>query len=80
MNLALRGEQDGISGRTPADVLDDYATDLLDQPNGSPERALAAAPAACISAAEQVANPGRWRPATRAVELCRRAAELADAA
>jgi hypothetical protein len=80
VNLILLKDQGGIPGRTPADVLDNYATDLLDQLNGSPERVLAAARAACISAAEQVANPDRWRPAIRAVELCRRAAELADAA
>jgi len=34
--------------------------------------------AACIAAAENVGWPGLWRPAMRAVDLCRRAAQLAE--
>jgi len=67
-------------GQTAADVVDGYATDLLDQIGADPERLYAAARAACIEAAEEVAHPGRWRPAIRAVDLCQRAVVLATAA
>jgi hypothetical protein len=63
--------------RRPADVVEGYAMELLDHLDGSVPRALAAARAACLSAAGEVAHPGRWRTAMLAVELCRRAAHLA---
>jgi hypothetical protein len=59
------------------EIVTDYAADLLDQLGGGPDRMYAAARAACIAAADEVAHPGRWRPALRAVELCQRAAVLA---
>jgi hypothetical protein len=59
-------------------VVDSYAIDLLDQLAGDRERLLAAARAACIAPADEVGDPGRWRPAIRAVELCQRAAELIE--
>jgi hypothetical protein len=61
----------------PADVVEGYAMELLDHLDGSVPRALSAARAACLSAAGEVAHPGRWRTAMLAVELCRRAAHLA---
>jgi hypothetical protein len=59
-------------------VLDGYAIDLLGELDGDGDRLIAAARAACISAAAEVENPGRWRPAIRAVEVCQRAMELLD--
>src|SRR6185437_7816953 len=49
-----------------------------DQLDGSVPRALMAAREACVSAATDVAHPGRWRTTVLAVELCRRAAGLAS--
>jgi hypothetical protein len=70
-------EDDGPAGRRPADMVEGYAMKLLDHLDGSVPRALSAAQAACLSAAGDVAHPGRWRTSMRAVELCRRAAHLA---
>jgi hypothetical protein len=70
----------GRLGRTPDDVIADYATDLADQLGGDPARLYAAARLACIAAAEEVAHPGRWRSSIRAVELCQRAAAMAESA
>jgi hypothetical protein len=70
-------EDDGPAGRKKADVVEGYAMKLLDHLDGSIPRALSAAQAACLSAAGDVAHPGRWRTSMRAVELCRRAAHLA---
>jgi hypothetical protein len=61
-------------------VLDSYATGLLDQLADDCEWLLAAARAAYIAAADEVGNPGRWRPAIRVVELCQRAMELIEVA
>jgi hypothetical protein len=63
--------------RSAADMVEGYAMELLDHLDGSVPRALSAARAACLSAAGEVAHPGRWRTAMLAVELCRRAAHLA---
>ncbi len=67
-------------GQTPEQVFEGYAAYLLEQLGGDSSRFLAAARAACIAAAENVGWPGLWRPAMRAVELCRRAAQLTEAA
>jgi hypothetical protein len=72
-----REKQDPRAGRSPADIVEAYAMELLDQLDGSVPRALSAARAACISAASDVAHPSRWPVAMRAVELCRRAAGIA---
>jgi hypothetical protein len=72
-----REKQDPRAGRSAADIVEAYAMELLDQLDGSVPRALSAARAACISAASDVAHPGRWPVAMRAVELCRRAAGIA---
>jgi prevent-host-death family protein len=64
-------------GQTPEQVFEGYAAYLLEQLGGDKDRFLAAARAATIAAADEVGWPGRWRPAMRAVELCRRAADLA---
>lgn len=75
INCVLR-EDRPPPGRTAAEVFDDYATDVADQLGGDPARLYAAARQACIEAAERVAYPGQWRSSLRAVELCRRAAEM----
>jgi hypothetical protein len=72
-----REDKAARADRTVADVVEGYAMDLLEQLDGSVPRALSAARAACIGAASEVAHPGRWRVALRAVELCRRAAGIA---
>jgi hypothetical protein len=72
-----REEQAPPAERTRADIVEGYAMEFLDYLDGSVPRALSAARAACISAAGEVAHPGRWRTAMRAVELCRRAAGIA---
>jgi hypothetical protein len=66
--------------RTMADAVEFYAMEFLDHLDGSVPRALMAARAACVSAASEVAHPRRWRVSLRAVELCRRAAGMADRA
>jgi hypothetical protein len=60
-------------------VVDGYAIDLLDQLGRNCERLLVAARAACMAAADEVGNPGRWRRGIRALELCQHAAELIEA-
>jgi hypothetical protein len=80
VNCVMAEERPQRIGRTPAEVFDDYATDVGDQLGGDRDRLLAAARAACIAAAEEVGYPGRWRSAIRAVELCQRAAAMAEAA
>jgi hypothetical protein len=72
-----RGGAGPRAERSPADVVEGYAMELLDHLDGSVPRALSAARAACLSAAGEVAHPARWRTAMLAVELCRRAAHLA---
>jgi hypothetical protein len=75
---SLRREAEAAHrGRTPADMVEGYAMELLDQLDGSVPRALLAARAAALNAASEVAHPGRWKTAIRAAELCRRAAQLA---
>ena len=69
INCVIREDQAPRSGQTADDVIAGYATDLLDQLGAGPDRMYAAARAACIAAADEVAHPGRWRPALRAVEL-----------
>jgi len=64
--------------RTIADIVEEHAMELLDQLDGSVPRALMAAREACVSAASDVAHPGRWHTTMLAVELCRRAAGLAS--
>jgi hypothetical protein len=76
VNMVIREDQ----GKPAADVLDDYARYLLEQTGAGPDRLMAAARQACIDAAEHVAHPGQWRPHLLAVELCRYAAQLNEAA
>jgi hypothetical protein len=75
----VRREDKARDDRTIADIVEEHAMELLDQLDGSVPRALMAARAACVSAASDVAHPGRWRASMLAVELCRRAAGLAAA-
>ena len=72
----IREDQAARAGTTAARVIDDYASDLADQIDGDRARLYAAVRQACIAAAEHVASPAGWRSALRAVELCRRAAEM----
>lgn len=80
INCVIREDQAPRMGRTAAEVIDDYATDVGDQLGGDPARLYAAARQACIEAAEHVAHPGQWRSALRTVELCQRAAAMAESA
>lgn len=73
-----REEKAPREARTIADIVEEHAMELLDQLDGSVPRALMAAREACVSAASDVAHPGRWRTTMLAVELCRRAAGLAS--
>jgi hypothetical protein len=85
-NLALSYAEDVVrredkaprQPRTIADIVEEHAMELLDQLDGSVPRALMAAREACVSAATDVAHPGRWHTTMLAVELCRRAAGLAS--
>ena len=75
----LREDKPGAAEpMTREDVITDYAADLLDQLGAGPNRLYAAARTACFAAADEVAHPGRWRPALRAVELSQRAAVMAE--
>ncbi len=78
INCVMREDTAHRLGRTPEDIITDYAADVLDQIGGDRARLYAAARAACIKAADSVADPGRWRSALRAVDLCQRAALLAE--
>jgi hypothetical protein len=77
VNVVLYEDRGGIPGRTMAEVFDQYAADLLGEFGGSPDRALAAARAVAVQAADSVGYPMLWRQAALAVELCQRAAEIA---
>lgn len=76
VNLVLHEDQGGIPGRTMAEVFEEYATDLLREFGGDPDRILAAARAVAAGAAGSVGYPMLWRQAALAVELCQRAAEM----
>lgn len=65
-------------GRGAAELADDYATDLCDQLGGDTARLFAAAREACIAAVAHVEYPGAWRSSLLAVELCQRAAQMAE--
>ncbi len=78
INSVMR-ENHPLPGQSASQVFDGCVTDLLDEVGADPDRLYAAARAACISAAEEVAHPGRWRQSVRAVELCQRAACMAAA-
>jgi len=80
INLVMAEGRAPRTGRTAEQVVDDYATDLADQLDGDRGRLYAAARQACIAAAEEVAYPGRCRSALRAVQLCQRAAAVAQPA
>ena len=71
-------QRSATDGRSPDEVMSDYAADVFRELGGDPDRLYAAARLACIKAAEVVAYPGRWRTSLRAVELCQRAALLAQ--
>jgi prevent-host-death family protein len=77
VNLALLEDRGGTPSLTPAELFEDYATDLLRELGGSPDRALAAARAVAIGAPGRTGYPMLWRQAALAVELCQRAAEIA---
>ena len=77
VNVVLLEDRGGIPGRTMAEVCEEYADDLLREFGGSPDRALTAARAVAINAADEVGFPMLWRQAALAVELCQRAAEMA---
>jgi prevent-host-death family protein len=77
-NLGIIEERNGIPGRTMAEVFEEYASDLLSEFGGSAKRTLAAARAVAARLPDEVGYPARWRYASLAVELCQRAAEIAD--
>jgi hypothetical protein len=80
VKCVTREDKAARADHSVADIVEGYAIDFLDQLDGSVPRALSAARAACIAAASEVAHPGRWRVAIRAVELCRGAAGIAATA
>jgi hypothetical protein len=63
--------------RNAAGLIEDYATDLLDQIGADVARLNDAGREAGHRAAEQAESSEGWRLWTRAVELCQRAAQLA---
>lgn len=77
VNVALHDDQGGASGRTAADVFEEYAADLLREFGGSAERVLAAARGIAARSGGDVGYPMRWQQVVMAVELCQRAVELA---
>lgn len=77
-NVAISEERGGVPGRTMHEVFEDYASYLLGEFGGSAERTLAAARGVALNLPGEVGYPARWRHASLAVELCQRAAELAD--
>jgi len=77
-DVVRREDKAPRQAKTIADIVEEHAMELLDQLDGSVPRALMAAREACVSAATDVAHPGRWRTTVLAVELCRRAAGLAS--
>jgi len=76
VNVVLHEDRGGIPGRTMAEIFEEYATDLLREFGGDPDRALAAARAVAAEAADAVGYPMLWRQAALAVELCQRAVEI----
>lgn len=78
-NVAMIEDRGGIPGRTMAEVFEEYASDLLGEFGGSADQALAAARAVVADGVRDVGYPARWRHTALAVELCQRAAEIADA-
>ncbi len=77
VNVVLHEDRGGTPSLTMAEIFEDYATDLLREFGGDPDRTLAAARAVAAGAAGSVGYPMLWRQAALAVELCQRAAEIA---
>ena len=75
-NVVLHEDRGGTPSLTMAEIFEDYATDLLREFGGDPDRTLAAARAVAANAANKVAYPMLWRQAALAVELCQRAIEI----
>jgi prevent-host-death family protein len=76
VNIALHEDRGGTPDLTMAEVFEDYATDLLREFGGDPDRTLAAARAVAAGLADKVGYPALCRHAALAVELCQRAVEI----
>jgi prevent-host-death family protein len=76
VNVVLQEDRGGTPSLTMSEVFEDYATDLLREFGGDPDRAWAAARALAADAADNVGYPMLWRQAALAVELCQRAVEI----
>ena len=76
VNVQLLEDWGGTPSLTVAEIYEQYATDLLREFGHDPDRALAAAQAVAVGAADKVGYPMLWRHAALAVELCQRAAEI----
>jgi prevent-host-death family protein len=76
VNVQLHEDRGGTPSLTMAEIFEDYATDLLREFGHDADRALAAARAVAVEAADKVGYPMLWRHAALAVELCERAAEI----
>jgi hypothetical protein len=76
VNVQLHEDRGGTPSLTMAEIFEDYATDLLREFGHDPDRALAAARAVAVKAADKVGYPMLWRHVALAVELCERAAEM----
>jgi prevent-host-death family protein len=78
VNVVLHEDRGGTPSLTMAEIFENYATDLLREFGGDPDRTLAAARAVAADAADKVGYPMLWRQAALAVELCQRAVEITE--
>lgn len=76
VNLTMHQDRGGTLLRSPAELWEDYAMNLLGELGGSADRALAAARAVAVRSVGSTGYPMLWRQAALAVELCQRAAEI----
>lgn len=77
-SLLRHDKPDAAEPMIPDKVTAGYATKLLGELcEPAVDQMHAAARAACILGADEIAWPERWGQATHAVELCQRAAEIA---
>jgi hypothetical protein len=76
VNVQLLEDRGGTPSLTMAEIFEQYADDLLREFGHDPDRALAAARAVVVGAADKVGYPMLMRQVALAVELCERAAEI----
>ena len=76
VNVAMLEDRGGTPDLTPAQIYEQYASDLLRELGHDPDRIMAAARAVTAGMADKVGYPALVRHDALAIELCQMAVEL----